>query len=199
MPKVVDRAERRRAIAEALLRLVARDGIDAVSVRTVAAEAGISAGAVQKYFATREELLGFAFELTGEYLLERWATVATTGPLIDVLWRYVRAALPVDEQSRAEFVVILAFTAQAATRPDWAAKLRADYDWAHRMTVEFIEHAQRTGEIRDDLPAVQLADLVQGLTDGFSDRMLHTRPRSAANRRLLASLERGLRDLLAPR
>src|SRR5690606_7507379 len=50
MPRHVDRSERRTAVGHALMRIVARDGMEAVSVRSVAAEAGMSVGAVQRYF-----------------------------------------------------------------------------------------------------------------------------------------------------
>ena len=39
---------------------VRRDGVHEVSVRTVADEASTSPGALRHYFATQDELLGFA-------------------------------------------------------------------------------------------------------------------------------------------
>ena len=47
MPKIVDHETRREEIAEALWRVVRRDGVRAASVRTIAAEAGWSPGAVR--------------------------------------------------------------------------------------------------------------------------------------------------------
>jgi AcrR family transcriptional regulator len=55
MPKKVDRQERRTLIADALMRVAADQGLAAVSLRTVAAEAGVSAGMVQPYFRTKDE------------------------------------------------------------------------------------------------------------------------------------------------
>src|ERR1700722_8642251 len=62
MPKQVDHRERRETIARALWRVVEQRGIAHASVREVAQEAGISHGAVQHYFATREEMLIFAMD-----------------------------------------------------------------------------------------------------------------------------------------
>ena len=50
MPRVVDHAVRRQELAEALWRVVRRDGVHEVSVRTVADEAGTSPGALRHYF-----------------------------------------------------------------------------------------------------------------------------------------------------
>src|ERR1700759_1924338 len=57
MPKRVDHEERRRQIAEALLRVAAARGLHATGMREVAAEAGVSLRLVQYYFGTKEELL----------------------------------------------------------------------------------------------------------------------------------------------
>lgn len=196
MPKIVDRAERRREIAEALLRLVAREGIEAVSVRTVAAEAGLSAGAVQKYFSTKEELYYFALDLTGDYLENRWSEVDYGGDLLAVLQRLITAALPLDDQVRAEVIVVLAFTARAAVTPSWNEYLREGYHDLHGMTVRFLRHAQEQGDVRDDVDADQLADIVLGLTEGFANRMLID---VGSQPRLLGSLDLAVRELLAPR
>jgi TetR/AcrR family transcriptional regulator, transcriptional repressor of bet genes len=71
MPKQVDREERRREIAAAVLRLVATRGVEAASLRAVAAEAGVSMGAVQHYFTTRDEMLRFALGHGNTLLAER--------------------------------------------------------------------------------------------------------------------------------
>lgn len=71
MPKRVDHDERRRHIADAVLRLVATRGVEAASVRTVAAEAGVSPGAVQHYFTTKAEMLEFALAHSHAQLVQR--------------------------------------------------------------------------------------------------------------------------------
>lgn len=62
MPKQVDRQERRQTIAEAVVRLVTTKGVEAASLRAVAAEAGVSMGTVQHYFTSTDEMLLFALE-----------------------------------------------------------------------------------------------------------------------------------------
>ena len=50
-------ADRRTALLDATLRVVARDGAAAASHRAVAAEAGVPLGSTTYYFASREEML----------------------------------------------------------------------------------------------------------------------------------------------
>jgi len=73
MPKQVDHEERRRTIAEAVVRVVSTHGVEAASLRAVAAEAGVSMGAVQHYFTTRDEMLRFALAHGNTLLAERGA------------------------------------------------------------------------------------------------------------------------------
>ncbi|MET8762334.1 TetR/AcrR family transcriptional regulator, partial [Lentzea sp. NPDC004782] len=78
MPKVVDHEERRRELAEAVWRIVRRDGIDHASVRAVAAESGWSSGSLRRYFPTQDSLLGFAMELTYRRFIARLEKIDTS-------------------------------------------------------------------------------------------------------------------------
>jgi AcrR family transcriptional regulator len=113
MPKIVDHETRREEIAEALWRVVRRDGIRAASVRTIAAEAGWSAGAVRYYFPDQAGLLGFAMDLVTQRVTRRVEALETKGNPLTVVLRYLEQILPLDAERRAEFDVWLAFMAQA--------------------------------------------------------------------------------------
>jgi AcrR family transcriptional regulator len=66
VPKQVDREARRQELLEALMRITRREGWDAISLRKVAAEAGVSMGMVQHYFSSKDEMLRFAIEMMAE-------------------------------------------------------------------------------------------------------------------------------------
>ncbi|MCO1576027.1 TetR family transcriptional regulator C-terminal domain-containing protein [Crossiella sp. SN42] len=199
MPRIVDHGQRRRMIAEALLRLVARDGIETVSVRTVAAEAGMSAGAVQKYFATKEEIFEFALELTGERLERRWATLSADGDYLTLLRDLLLETLPLDAERRAEMIIVTAFTARAAVRADWSERLHANDRDMRTATAAYLRIAQEAGQVRADLPVLTLADLLLALSDGFALRLLHLPLGAPGSADLLTALDLALRELLAPR
>ncbi|MGY2704797.1 TetR/AcrR family transcriptional regulator [Nocardioides sp. HB32] len=85
MPKVSEqyRADRRAQILAAAARCVAKEGFHRTTMADVIAAAGLSAGAVYGYFASKQDLIralaGEALEPTGERLLrlaERDAPVA---------------------------------------------------------------------------------------------------------------------------
>lgn len=60
IPSRLDHDERRTELAEAVWRLIRREGVRGASVRAVAREAGLSMGSVRYFFSTQDELLQFA-------------------------------------------------------------------------------------------------------------------------------------------
>jgi AcrR family transcriptional regulator len=107
VPKIVDHEQRRRELAEALWRVIAASGPAAVSIRSVAAEAGWSPGALRHYFQTREELLVFAMNLSEDRATERIRGLSARQPadmpLTDRVAEYAEQLLPLDETRRAEY------------------------------------------------------------------------------------------------
>ncbi len=106
MPKRVDPTERRTQIADALMRVAAERGLEAVSLRHVAAEAGATTALVQHYFRTKDEMMLFALEVVGGHIEERidaaverarpGAGPARPGP------RDGPPLLPLDDERRAD-------------------------------------------------------------------------------------------------
>jgi AcrR family transcriptional regulator len=130
MPKKVDPEERRRLIADALMRVAAEQGLESVSLRHVAARAGVSAGMVQHYFRTRDEMMAFALSVVRERsqirVTDAVAGLGANPPPRQLLRTMIAALLPLDEPSRDNGRVALAFLAYTAVRPAAAAELHED-------------------------------------------------------------------------
>ncbi|MGK2317194.1 TetR/AcrR family transcriptional regulator [Gordonia rhizosphera] len=62
MPKIVDHDERRREIIAVVWRLIATRGIEAMTMRTIAEEAGYANGVLSYYFANKDEVVRRAYE-----------------------------------------------------------------------------------------------------------------------------------------
>jgi AcrR family transcriptional regulator len=124
MPKRVDPTQRRTLIADALMRVAAERGLEAVSLRHVAAEAGATTGLVQHYFGTKDEMMLFALEVvSGRTEARIGAAVGALGPAPaprDLVRAMVTQMLPLDDERRTDGKVALAFFAYAATRPEVA-------------------------------------------------------------------------------
>ena len=118
MPKRVDHRERRTLIADALMRVAAERGLEAVSLRHVAAAAGVSSGMVQHYFRTRDEMMTFALAVVRDRnearVTRAIAALGETPAPRELLRTMLAALLPLDEERRADGRVALAFLAYTA-------------------------------------------------------------------------------------
>ncbi|WBB76409.1 TetR family transcriptional regulator C-terminal domain-containing protein [Micromonospora sp. WMMD1128] len=163
MPKIVDHDARRAELAEAMWRVVYREGVGAATVRSVAAEAGWSPSALRHYFATQTELLVFAMEHVMVKAAERLTAQYRTGAARDVVQRMLEELLPLDRQRVREAEVWLLLAARAQVDP--AARERmAEADDGIRRAAE-IAVARLTGEQpADDAASARLHALLDGLT-----------------------------------
>lgn len=126
MPKLADHDARRAQIADALLRIAGSDGLHAVTMRSVAAEAGVSVRLVQYYFENKEQLLHFTLThlatLMGDRIKARLAAGGSGPSPRDVLDAVLTEALPTDEESRTFHLVYTAYAVLAVTDPALAAQ-----------------------------------------------------------------------------
>ena len=136
MPKLVDHVERRADIIEALFSLVRRDGIHEVSVRTVAAEAGMSPSALRHYFQTQDEMFAVALQSVVDRVRGRLE------PLLPLLsgragaLTVLEQMLPLDATRRGETQVYLAFATRA--HPDRSLRRIRDLAEAEsRMAIHY--------------------------------------------------------------
>jgi TetR/AcrR family transcriptional regulator, transcriptional repressor of bet genes len=176
MPKQVDHDERRRHIVEALLRIAGTRGLDAVSLREVAQEAGISMGAVQHYFATKNDMLRYAVrhwlsmsvhQGFAQRLRERLGVPDGVRPdavavdPVTALRAIAAESLPYDEASRAGIRVGLAFQSGAAADPTLAEDLRPAVDGFVATLEEVLARVETP--IDRSFEARRLAALLDGL------------------------------------
>lgn len=118
MPKVVDHEQRRRQIADAMWRVIAREGMAAASARSVAAEGAWSLGAVRYYFTSQDELLRFAIDQMIEGVTARVRHQWRTGsPGEERCRRVLEELLPFDERRTGEVRVWLAALVQSQVDP----------------------------------------------------------------------------------
>src|SRR5215467_3467279 len=124
MPRRVDHEQRRRQIADALVRTAATRGLHATGMREVAAEAGVSLRLVQYYFGTKEELLLAAMQRLATQFSDRALArirrmKKTEGPARprDVIAAILTEALPADDERRTFTIVYAAYAALSLTDP----------------------------------------------------------------------------------
>lgn len=172
MPRRIDHDERRRQLATALWRVLATKGMAAVSLRHVAAEAGVSMGMVQHYFADKDAMVLFALGSLTEHYSARLADLPDD-PMERVRAVLV-AGLPIDDERRLEARVAVTFLANAPVDPHVSEFLRAGYAQGHAYLTEQL----RAAGVPD---AEHEAHALFALADGLTAHTLagHHRPEEA--------------------
>ena len=116
---------RRTEIMEAVERLLARGGLNAVTMRAVAAEADVSLRLVQYYGSTKDELLSATLDRLADKSVERWrARTRRQGdesPL-EVIKGFYDEALPTDRASQDFHRVGVCMEGLALTGTDMAGQ-----------------------------------------------------------------------------
>ena len=168
----VDHEQRRRQIAVALLQIAATRGLQAASMREVAAEAGVSLRLVQYYFSAKEQLLLGSLPYLGERLTARvqarLADLGSPPSPRQVLEGVLLAVLPTDEESRAIRRTYDAFYALVRTDPGLAERNSAgDPDALERLLARQVTSAQEAGEVAADQDAGLVAAGLLSLTNGL--------------------------------
>ena len=168
MPKIVDHDERRRVIVEALWRVVARDGAHEVSVRHVAAEAGMPKSSIGHYVGTMPQLMGLAVDQlvqdNTDYLMSLDLLSLDADKATEVLYTLV----PVSERRRHMSGVWLLLASQAGADPEFAEVL-------HRLNAsvaegigELLRAMQQRGLVESDRDIDRETRRLHALIDGLA-------------------------------
>jgi AcrR family transcriptional regulator len=175
VPKRVDHEERRRQIADALLRTAVKRGLHATGMREVAAEAGVSLRLVQYYFGTKEELLLAAMQhLAAQFVGRVQARIKrikeTADPVNprDIIAAILTEGLPADDERRTFIVLYTAYFALSLTEPALAsAPLVRNSSAVIDVVAAQLRAAQAAGgtpaHLDPDLEALSLLAMSAGL------------------------------------
>ncbi|GAA5047417.1 AcrR family transcriptional regulator [Thermocatellispora tengchongensis] len=163
---------RRRSLLEALMAIACERGLDEVSVREVASEAGVSPAKVQYYFRTKDEMLVAAFSHVEAILTGRAGHGSTARGVAHYLREHLAAWLPTDAEGTALARVWIAFLARAVVVDELAAIEVRHRNGLHHDVAALIDHGVETGEFAPDVDSRLEATLLLALVDGLVVRML---------------------------
>jgi AcrR family transcriptional regulator len=116
----LDHDARRREIAHIAMDLIAREGLEAATVRRIAAEVGFSTTIVTHYFADKQELLLWAYRAVDEWARERFDEAMASEP-VD-LAAYLLSMCAVREADRVNWRPLLGIWDRALRDPAFAAE-----------------------------------------------------------------------------
>lgn len=176
VPKIVDPRARRAQIAEAVFRVVGRDGLKQASLRNVAREAGLAIGSVRHYFTSHDELMDHSMNALVDQIQGRLQAhvdrILHHGPetpadrqeaIVDLL----AEILPMDDVRREETLVWREFITGTRTRPRIGRHAEELFDGLRALIRRILTAARGLGTLAPgtdiELEAERLAALLDGL------------------------------------
>lgn len=167
MPRTVDHDARRRQIAEAVWRLATTGGLEDVTLRQVATEAGVSARLLQYYFGTRDQLLLGALQILNadaeQRARERMAVLGDTPTMHALVRGVLLELLPLDEERRNRHLVYVAYFVRFLADPALAALVRETPPALEKLIADLLARGRELGEVPTHVDAAaEAAFLVAG-------------------------------------
>ena len=153
----VDHNARRQSIAEVTAEVIAREGLEAATIRRISAELGGPTKIITYYFSDKQELLRFTWEHMAELYYEKVSR--GSADIIESLLAMTTA----DEKSILRWRVYVAFWDRATRDPEFARIQRVHMD----MTLKLLGNIVRTldpAETDVERISLLLNALVQGIS-----------------------------------
>ena len=159
MPKIVDHDARRRELLDAVVRVIAEQGIEGATTRALARETGWSTGALAHYFSGTADILASALAFSHDRIKARWADDLAGLHGLPALRRLLLDNLPLDEQRQVETRLEMVFWSQALSDPRLREIQRTEARDLRDRVARLLEEAGAGPE-----PAEHLLALVDGLS-----------------------------------
>lgn len=191
--------DRRDQLVAAAIRVATREGVGAVTTRTVAAEAGATPGIVHYVYGSMTELLRDMIRAMADEQVRRVTAVQLDGATVregldrafEALWETL---MPAPQAHQLTFEV----TQHALRKPE----LRDLADWQYRCYFEsaaiVLEAVAKAAHVEWTVPIESLARMVIAVNDGITLAWLVDRDTERARetyRHTLAYLESVARDI----
>lgn len=150
--KKVDHDQRRHEVAIAAATIIAEDGLEALTTRSLAKAMDCSIGVLSHYFVNKDEIVIAAMNWADSAIEERFSRLIEQSPMdVDNYESFIMDSFPLDEHTELEWRVRLNLAAYSLTHP----ALKASQDEARIVRFErllnMVKTLQESGYIRPDV------------------------------------------------
>jgi AcrR family transcriptional regulator len=171
MPKVSEahRTARRRQILDAAQRCFLRDGFHATSMQAIFAEAGLSAGAVYRYFPGKHAIVAAIAEETVSHVLAEVDEVIRADPVPPLEETIARVLAVIDAYTGPDGITRIAVQVwgESMRDPALAELLGGIYRAARSRFADMARRAQAAGRLPPATDPQDLGAVLFGLLPGY--------------------------------
>ena len=191
MPNGASRRERKRLetqqrLIHAAIELISEKGLFDVRVDEITERADVGKGTFFNYFPTKEHLLAFLFAAKREQLATAAQVMRGAKKIKPLLKEYVRMAI--NDPKRTPAMVQSIFSS-ALMNPAVQEPFCALINEGRNTICVALERAQELGEVRKDLPALEMAKFFQQVLFGTQGIWAMSDPVSDLDERISLAFE----------
>ncbi|MEC1374987.1 TetR/AcrR family transcriptional regulator [Heyndrickxia oleronia] len=168
MPKIVDHDEKRKQIAEAAWNIIRKEGVEKASIRRVAAETGMSSGALRHYFSTQDEMLLFIMNYYLEEGKKRSQNKEWSENPVQAVEEVLLELVPIDEEKKIETSVWWILALRSLTSDTIKDKKDEMTDGTYELANSMIEILALKGVLSDSMNAELEKSRLTALIEGLS-------------------------------
>lgn len=164
MPKIIDHDQRRRDIVDVTWDLIVRGGIEAATMREIAAAAGFANGALKLYFPGKEDIIAATYERALDMMRQYVDLDGRRG--LDALREICVSSMPIDEERiTAGRVLMIFWQMSLANRRMHDKYLEHVREW-RGLLHRFLTEGREDGDVVTETPDEQIVDEIVLLNAG---------------------------------
>lgn len=152
---------RRRQIAEATLEIISRDGLGRFTTAAIAAEVGISEGALFRHFGNKAEIVGAAVDVIEE-LVGDPDVAAGSGDPIDQLGAFFRARVDLMNRRAGVFRILFSDQLAQAASPEVEVRIQRLQQRSLAFVRDCLQRASDQGLLAPGSDVATLFTIVHG-------------------------------------
>jgi AcrR family transcriptional regulator len=154
-------------VCEATWIVIARDGLEATTLRSIAFELRMTTGVLMHYFRDRDDLLSFAIEEVMNRLEKRISQLMEGKTGAQRIESLLLGGLPIDEKNQRGWKIWLAVTGASVGKAAQLEQHRARYTRLRQRAVLELKALQKAGQLARGLSVTTEADTIVEITDGI--------------------------------
>ena len=178
------RDDRREAVAEAVLAVVARSGLVGASLREVARELGCTTGVLSHHFRDKRELLQFALQVAGQRSRARMERCTAGLSGLARVRETLAAMLPLDDERSATCAIFADFASLALTDPALAGQYRDMHRQWSANVIDLLQSAVNAGELMPSVSLDSISEMLSAFVVGVGRQALMDREQFTPERQL---------------
>jgi AcrR family transcriptional regulator len=168
-PVDVDSAVTRQRLLDTARQRFARDGFDATTNRVIAADAGITSGAIYHYFSSKTELYEAVYTETIDLVYGEFEKAAAQADnLLDQFSAILDAAARLNDEDPSLAGFVVGISSEVQRHPALAERLAPYRGRNVRFFRRLVREAAARGELMDDVDHRALEDLLGAVLAGLA-------------------------------